>query len=49
MSKLVQTYVKNMPPYYELITEEHIENPEETKLRIINRINNYNGGNNESI
>lgn len=46
MSKLVQGFIKELPPYTDLIkTDEHIvETPEKSKLRLIEKINNYNGG-----
>lgn len=45
MSKLTESLVKDMPPYLDMIEPKPTEDPEQVKDRILNRINNYNGGN----
>lgn len=46
MSKLAQTLIKDMPPYLEMIVEPSVptETPEQSKQRLIDKINKYNGG-----
>lgn len=47
MSKLPQSLVKDLPPYLDLIEEKGVQNesPEQSKNRLIEKINKYNGGN----
>lgn len=45
MSKLTESLVKDMPPFLDMIEPKPTEDPEAVKDRILNRINNYNGGN----
>lgn len=46
MAKLVQGFMKDLPPYTDLIKfeEETKETPKQIKERLINKINSYNGG-----
>lgn len=46
MAKLVQGFMKDLPPYTDLIKDEEQpkETPEKVKARLIEKINDYNGG-----
>lgn len=44
MSKLVTTFRKDFPEYFDLINNKEKENPEQSTARLLERINKYNGG-----
>lgn len=47
MSKLVQAMLKDLPPYTDLIQDIRVakETPEQSKNRLISKVNNYVEGN----
>ena len=44
MGKLVTTFRKDFPEYFDLINNKEKENPEQSAVRLLERINKYNGG-----